>query len=83
MSGRKCGDRLYDEGKAIGEVVTISRDKAHAGGVAVRQDAEAIMLDLVNPAGASRRLFSGARQARLKARPGRIGAQTAPELTRY
>jgi hypothetical protein len=78
MSGRKCGDRLYDEGKAIGEVVTIPRDKAHAGSVAPSDDAEAVVLDLVNPVAASRRLFSEARQAGLKARPGRIGAQTAP-----
>lgn len=50
-AGRQCGDRRYDEGKAIGEVVTVPRDKAHAGSVAPSDDAEAAILDFVNPAG--------------------------------
>ena len=69
--------------KGNAEVVAVPRDEAYAGSVAPSDNAEAVMLDFVNPSGASRRFFRKARQARLKARQGKIGAQTAPELTRY
>jgi hypothetical protein len=43
---RRCGER-----KAFCEVVTVAGDQADAAATPVRQDPEAVVLDLVNPAG--------------------------------
>jgi len=47
------------------------------------QDAKAVVLDLMNPAGPDRRLLGGARQAGLKSGLDLIGAQSRPKLTPY
>jgi hypothetical protein len=48
----------------------------------VRQDPEAIVLDLVNPARARRRLIGRSRQARIEGGKRLLGIQAAPKLTR-
>jgi len=45
--------------------VPVSREKPHPLGTPSRQQAETIVLDLVNPVGTGRWPFDGARQARL------------------
>jgi hypothetical protein len=82
-SRRQRSNGPSDEWETPGKVVPVSCDEPDAGALAPRHDAEAVMLDLMNPAGTRRRLFGGARQARLKAGQRTIGAQTAPKLTRY
>jgi hypothetical protein len=42
------------ERETRGELVAVPTDEAHAGGGAPRHDAEAFVLDLVNPVGARR-----------------------------
>ena len=59
------------------------RSQPHAGGVARSDDAETVMFDLVYPARPYRRLFSQARQARIKTGLGLIGAQPMLKLTPY
>jgi hypothetical protein len=41
----------HDEGKAFGEIVAVAGTEPHALGVASRHDAEAVVLDLVQPSG--------------------------------
>jgi hypothetical protein len=53
------------------------RVKSRALGVPPRQDAEAVVFDLVNPAWPGRRLLRGARQAGLERTQGPIGWQSA------
>jgi hypothetical protein len=60
---RQRRDRRHDRGKALAEIVAVAGDQTHAGGVASRQDAEAVMLDLVQPVGTARRGFGWRRQA--------------------
>jgi hypothetical protein len=74
------GDNL---GEAISEVVSVPGEEPHAIGVPPRQDAKAVVLYLVNPAGTRRRLLRGAREAGLKRARGPIGWQSAPQFTRY
>jgi hypothetical protein len=56
---------------------------SNAGPVAVRDDAEAVMLDFVNPARAHRQRFRQPGQARFKAHLGLVAADTLPKLTLY
>jgi DNA-binding response OmpR family regulator len=49
------------------KIVAVAGDEAHAGGVASRYDAEAVVLDLMNPIRPGRRLFGRTRQTRLEA----------------
>jgi len=44
----------------------------------MRQDAETIVLDFVEPTRAGRRPIGGSRQARLELGPGLLGAYPAP-----
>ena len=74
-------DRLGDEREAVREVVPVAREKPDAAPAPVRQDPEAVVLDLVNPARARRRLAGRSRQAGFEAGNGLFGAQSAPELT--
>jgi hypothetical protein len=52
--------------EAVSEIVAIARVEPHALGVAPSQDAEAIVLDFMNPVWARRRLFGWAGKARLE-----------------
>ena len=63
--------------------MTVASKQSHASPVAVREDAEAVVLDLMKPARASWRVRSQARQARIEMRVGLIGAQPVPKLTLY
>src|SRR4029077_20307873 len=58
---RRCGER-----EPIGKVMAVARYQPNAVASAVRQDPEAIVLDLVNPARARRRLIGRSRQARIE-----------------
>ena len=60
-------DRLDNEREAIGKIVSAAGDQTHAIGVAVGDDAKAVVLDFVNPASSRGRPFGGTRKARLKA----------------
>ena len=64
-------DRFSGEREAVGEIAAVPRHEPDAPALAVRQDAETVMLDLMNPARARRRLTGGARQAQ------RLGAAGA------
>jgi hypothetical protein len=59
-------ERGRSEREALGEVVAVSAEQADAAPAPVRQDAEAVVLDVVNPAGTRRRLASRPRQAWLE-----------------
>jgi hypothetical protein len=61
--------------------VAVAAHQPDSAALPVRQDAKAVVLDFVNPAGARRRLLSRPRQARLKRARGSIGADPAPKLT--
>jgi hypothetical protein len=52
-------------GEALAEIVAVAGDQSHARGVAPCQDAEAVVLDLVEPVRAGRRRLGRGRQARL------------------
>jgi hypothetical protein len=60
----------------------VAGEQADAPAAPVRQDPEAVVLDLVNPARARWRLDGRSRQARLEAGRGLLRAQPAPKLTR-
>jgi hypothetical protein len=74
---RRCGER-----EPIGKVMAVARYQPNAAASAVRQDPEAIVLDLVNPARARRRLIGRSRQARIEGGKRLLGIQAAPKLTR-
>jgi hypothetical protein len=56
---RQACDGIDDAREAVGEVVAIAREQTHALAIAPRQDAEAVVLDLMNPPGAGGRLLGG------------------------
>ena len=62
-SHRQFGDGCRGEREAIGEVIALAGVKGHAGGVALGENAEAVVLDFVNPAGPARRPLGRAGQA--------------------
>ena len=62
-SHRQARDRVDDLREACREIVAIAGEQAHAFGVAARNDAETVVLDLVNPACPFRRLLGWSRQA--------------------
>jgi hypothetical protein len=55
----------------------------HTVAAAMRDDQKAVVLDFVNPARAGRRLLCWPRKARLISGKGLLGANAAPQLTRY
>jgi hypothetical protein len=69
-------------GKTVAEVVPVSGDQPNGRALAVRQDAEAIVLDFMNPAGTARGHLRRPRQARLKTGLGLFSKQSALQLTR-
>ena len=65
---RKAFDRGHDLRISGREIVAVARIEPHPIAVAPGQDPEAIVLDLVNPAGAGRRFFSRTGKAGLQCR---------------
>ena len=65
------------EDKSVGQIEALTRKETHAGGVAPSDDAEAIVLDLVNPAWTRRRHFARSRKAWLVAGQGLFSADPA------
>jgi hypothetical protein len=63
--------------------MAVPGDEPYAARVATGDNAEAVMLDFMNPAGPHRRRFGAAGYARLETGRGTIGAHAAPKLTRY
>jgi hypothetical protein len=61
----QCGDGGRREREARRKIVAVAGNEAHACSVAPRYDAEAVVLDLMNPSRSSGRLFGRAGQARL------------------
>jgi hypothetical protein len=61
------GYSIDGEREAVGKVMAIPAHQADGAACRMRQNAEAVMLDFVNPARSGRRLFRRARQARFKA----------------
>jgi hypothetical protein len=58
-------DRVPDEREAIAPIMAVARQQPNASGVAARHEAKAVLLDLVQPARAARRLVGGCREAGL------------------
>jgi hypothetical protein len=75
-------DRFSDTRKAVRKVVAAAGEKPNGAPTPVGQDPESVVLDLVNPARACRRLSDRPWQAGLKSVLGLFGAQSAPKLTR-
>jgi hypothetical protein len=48
-ANRQLTDCHRDKGKAMREVVSVARNQPHARTIAPRQNAEAVMLDFVQP----------------------------------
>src|ERR1700724_2576748 len=62
--GAQLGDRLDDERESVGQVIAWPAIELHPFAVLARDDAEAVMLDFVQPLLARRRLSGWGRQAR-------------------
>jgi len=60
---RQCRDRRGGHREAPSKIVAVSSEEPHVVSDAPRHDAEAVMLDLVNPIPAGRRLIGRAVQA--------------------
>ena len=69
------GQRLDDQREAAGEVVARTTIEPHLRGSLASNDAEAIVLDLVQPLAAGRQLIGFGWEAR-RDEPGREGAHT-------
>jgi hypothetical protein len=65
------------------EIVPITSKKTHTIHFSLSDYAEAIVFDLVNPAGTRWRLFGRTGQTGLIAGNGPLGVYSAPQLTRY
>ena len=52
---RQSGNRRGGQREAPGEIMAVARQEPHAGSVSPRHDAEAVMLDFVQPVPADRR----------------------------
>jgi hypothetical protein len=73
--GAQLGDRLDDERESVGQVVARAAVEFHPFAVLARDDAEAVVLDFVQPLLARRRLRSINREAR-RNEPSRQGMRT-------
>src|SRR6476469_8447235 len=69
-------NRFRDEREAVREVVAVAGEEPNGAPAPVREDPEAVVFDLVNPARARRRLAGRSRQA-----GGRSGERTARGAT--
>ena len=81
-SNRQRHDSFNGEREAVGEIMAVTGDRPNAAAAPMRQDAEAVVFDLMNPARFRRRLSSRTRQARIEGGNGLLGTQAAPKLTR-
>jgi hypothetical protein len=73
--------RFSGEREPIGKVMAVGSYQANAAASAVRQDPEAVVLDLVNPARSGRRFIGRTRKARFERGKGPIRLQSALKLT--
>ena len=69
------------KGEAIPEVISVARDQVDLSSVFAREDAEPVMLDLVNPVWTGWRLFCRSGKAGLEGKFTPV--ETAPELTEH
>ena len=69
--------------KRAAEIVAFTCNETNAASLALSDNAEAIVLDFVNPTTASRRMLGKGRQAGFVTGQGLLGAYSAPQLTRY
>ena len=79
---RQASDRIDDLREARREIVAAAGKQPHAVGVSPSDDAKAIVLDFVNPAGPRRWHLGRPRQAGLKRTHRPIGICSEAELTR-
>jgi hypothetical protein len=56
---RQVSDRRYDARESVGEVGTVAGVKPHPIAIAAGQDAEVVVLDFMDPAGADRGSLAG------------------------
>jgi hypothetical protein len=63
--------------------MTVASKQSYVSPVAMREDAEAVVFDLMKPARSRRRVRRQAWQARIETGMGLIGAQPVPKLTLY
>ena len=71
--GQACHG-VHDHRIAVGEIIAVTRDEADSVTVLPRQDAEAVVLDLMKPVGTAGRHFGFTRQARLNRSGGALEA---------
>ena len=74
-------DSGRNEWKAVGEIMAVASYQPNAAAPPMRQDAKAVVLDLVNLARSGRRFIGRARKARFKRGKGPIRLQSAPKFT--
>jgi hypothetical protein len=55
---RQRRDGCRNQRKAVGKVVTVPADQSNLGAITASQDSKAVVLNLMNPVGASRRSFA-------------------------
>jgi hypothetical protein len=79
----KSCDSCNDQRETASEVMTVTSNQPHAAPLAVREDAEAVVLDLMKPARSRRRVRRQAWQARIETGVGLIATQPVPKLTPY
>jgi hypothetical protein len=61
LDGQACHG-VHDQRIAVGEIIAVTRDEADSVTVLPRQDAEAVVLDYVNPAKSRPRVLDRPRQ---------------------
>ena len=74
--------RFSGEREPIGKVMAVASYQPNAAAPPMRQDAKAVVLDLVNPARSGRRFIGRARKARFERGKGPIRLQSARKFTR-
>jgi hypothetical protein len=66
-ANRQAGDGFHNKREAVHEIIPVARGEPDAIAVAVSDDAKAVVLDFVNPAGARWRLLGRPGQTRIEA----------------
>jgi hypothetical protein len=59
-------DGIHDQGIAFGKIVAVAGDEPNLVDLSLRDDAEPVVLNLMQPTGAARRRFGRSRKARLE-----------------
>ena len=73
-------DRLDNEREAIGKIVSAAGDQTHAIGVAVGDDAKAVVLDFVNQPGPAGGLLAGRGRHGSKRPTRRVSSRNADDM---